>query len=272
MPLTDISIGITSWWQVAILICSGLIVGFVNTLAGGGTILSVSIFMLFGLPPTVANGTNRIAVVLQNMTAVYNFGRNKIIDWQRGWRLAIPTALGAVAGAIAANYISNEHFTTVFGFVAIMVAIMLIVNPKRWLKGNMQMLEKPIRWWNYPLFFAIGIYGGFIHVGVGYFLITALVFGTGHELLKSNTLKNLLVLAYVPLSLIVFAISGNVCWTFGLVHAVGNIIGAEVASRLAIKKGAKLIRYIMIAIIAVVILQLFGIIDTQSLSALIHNI
>ena len=206
------------------------------------------------------------------MTAVYNFGKNKIIDWQRGWRLAIPTTLGAIVGAIVANYISNEHFTTVFGFVAILVAIMLLVNPKRWLKGSEKLLAEPLKWWTYPLFFLIGIYGGFIHIGVGYFLITALVFGTGHELVKSNALKNLLVLSYVPFSLIVFAISGNVCWTFGLIHAIGNIIGAEIASRLAIKKGAKLIRYIMIAIITVVILQLFGIIDTQSLSNFIQDL
>lgn len=264
-------IEITSWWQIAILVCSGLIVGFINTLAGGGTILSISIFMLFGLPPAVANGTNRIAVALQNITAIYHFGKKKIVDWKRGWRLAIPTVAGSIIGAVIANYIPNDIFGPTFGFVAIIVAILLIINPKRWLKGNEELLSRPMSKWLYPIFFLVGVYGGFIHVGVGYFLLTALVFGTGHELVKSNALKNLLVLAYVPFSLIVFAWMGNINWTFGLVHAIGNIAGAAIASRMAINRGAKLIRYMMIAIIIVVVLQLFGVIDASTLSKILSG-
>ncbi len=272
MFLADISIGITSWWQVLILVCSGLVVGFINTLSAGGTIISMSIFMLFGLPPAVANGTNRIAVLLQNLTSVYNFHKSKIIDWKCGWKLAIPTTIGSIVGAVAANYISSEDFNIVFGFVAIIVAITLIINPKRWLKGNENLLNKPPNKWLYPLFFFIGIYGGLVHIGVGFFLLAALVFGTGHELVKSNALKSLLVLAYIPFSLIVFIILGNVSWQFGIIHAIGNIIGAEIASKLAIKKGAKLIRYMMIAIISVIILQLFGVIDANKLADFMQNL
>jgi uncharacterized membrane protein YfcA len=84
------------------------------------------------------------------------------------------------------------------------------------------------------------------------------VLSKGYNLLNANIIKNVLVLCYVPFSLLIFAIQGNVCWSFGLIHAVGNIIGANLAARLAIKKGASFIRYIVLVLIVVVIFQIFG--------------
>jgi len=109
------------------------------------------------------------------------------------------------------------------------------------------------------MYFFIGIYGGFIHAGIGYVFLAALVLSNGYDLFSANVLKNVLVLLYVPFSLIVFAIQGNVFWSFGLIHAIGNVIGAGLAAHLAIKKGAGFIRYIVLALIIVVVLQLFGV-------------
>jgi uncharacterized membrane protein YfcA len=109
----------------------------------------------------------------------------------------------------------------------------------------------------------LGVYGGFIHVGIGYLFLAALVLSNGYNLLKANVLKNVLVLCYAPFSLLIFAYQGNVCWSIGLIHSIGNIIGAGLAARLAIKKGAPFIRYIMLILIVIVILQLLGIITPQ---------
>ncbi|MEG1556131.1 MAG: sulfite exporter TauE/SafE family protein [Bacteroidales bacterium] len=226
-----------SWIHVIVLICSGLLVGFINTLAGGGTIISLSVFMFFGLPPMVANGTNRIAVMLQNTTAVINFQRKKIIDWNKGLHLMVPIILGAVLGALFANQVSNTIFNYAFAVIAFLVGVTIIFKPDRWLKEKENLVHAPLRIWHYLLFFVIGIYGGFMHVGIGYMILAGLVLGTGNELIKANALKNLLVLSYVPFSLIVFAIQGNVCWSYGLIHAIGNIIGAQIAAQFAIKKG-----------------------------------
>lgn len=255
-----------SWIHVGILILSGLLVGFINTLAGGGTIISLSVFMFFGLPINVANGTNRVAILLQNMTAVANFSKKKLIDWSKALRLAIPTILGALAGSFFAGLIPVRHFNYIFGIIVLLFAVLLILQPDRWLKEQKAIVDKPLNAKHYILFFLIGIYGGMIHVGVGYLFLFSLIFGTGNELVKANAIKNFLVLAYIPFSLVVFAIQGDVNWKYGLIHGIGNMIGAQIGAMLAIKKGAPLIRYIMIALVIVVILQLFGIIDPVKIS------
>ncbi|MDR2979765.1 MAG: sulfite exporter TauE/SafE family protein [Bacteroidales bacterium] len=255
-----------SWIHFVILIISGIIVGFINTLAGGGTIISLSVFMLFGLPPQVANGTNRVAVMLQNTTAVSNFAAKGLIDWKKSLLLSTSIILGSITGTLFAGVISNELFKYLFGIVIIFVGIMLVFKPDRWLKEKVQLLNRPIQWWHYLIMFGIGIYGGFIHVGVGYMLLAFLVLISGNELVKANAMKNFLVLTYIPFSLIVFTLQGNVNWTLGLIHAIGNIIGAQIGALMAVKRGALLIRYIMLVLMVIVILQLFGLIDPESVS------
>lgn len=237
-------------------------------MAGGGTIISLSVLMFLGLPPVIANGTNRVAIVAQNITAVVNFHRKKLIDWKKSFKLSIPIVLGAILGAFIGNFVSNTFFNYVFGGISVFFAISLIFQPDRWLKEKKERLEKPINPLLYILFFFIGIYGGFIHVGIGYLLIAGLVLGTGNELIKANAIKNLLVLIYVPVSLIVFAYNGNVNWTYGLIHAIGNVIGAQFAAHFVVLKGARFMRYIMIFLIFIVILQLFGVITPQNIKSL----
>jgi len=255
-----------TWIHFVILIISGLLVGFINTLAGGGAIISLSVFMFFGLDPITANGTNRVAVLMQNTTAVINFGRKKLIDWHKASKFVVPVVLGAIVGTIFANIITNTYFNLIFGIVIIFFTIMLIVNPDRWLNEKKDLIDKPIRFWHRFLFFLIGIYAGFIHIGVGYLFLFMLILGTGNELLKANAMKNFLVLVYIPFSIAIFAIQGNINWTYGLIHSIGNIMGAYIGSMIAIKRGAGFIRWIMIALTFLVILQLLGIIDPTSIS------
>jgi len=249
-----------TWVSIIILICSGIIVGFMNTLAGGGTVVSLSVFMFFGLPPLVANGTNRVAVVFQNLTAVTYFHKNKYIDWRIIMRFAIPLIAGSLAGAFITGYISNKWFQYIFAAMVILFGISMLVNPNRYLHERTDLVNRKVSSWQYLLYFFLGIYGGFVHVGIGYLLIAALVLVNGYDLLKANVLKNVFVLCYVPFSLSVYALQGNVCWSFGLVHAIGNIIGAGIAARLAIKKGAPFIRYIVLILVVLVVLQLLGVV------------
>jgi uncharacterized membrane protein YfcA len=255
-----------TWMHAIVLICSGLVVGFINTLAGGGTIISLSVFMFFGLPPVIANGTNRVAVLLQNITAVTNFARHKLIPWTRTYRLSVPIVAGACAGAWFAGVMSNTVFHYLFAAVAVLFATLLLTRPERWLKERADLLAQPSRPLHYLLMFGIGIYCGVIHVGAGYMILALLVLGTGYELLKANAIKNFLVMVYVPFSLLIFAWQGNVRWDYGLVHAIGNIIGAYIGSRVALRGGAPIIRYIMLVLISVVILQLMGVIQPETIA------
>lgn len=256
-----------SFTIIAALIASGLLVGFINTLAGGGTIISLSLFMFLGLPPATANGTNRIAVFIQNLVAVGNFKKQKILDTSRGFKLAIPATIGSILGAsIGANI--NEHiFEVCFGVTMLIMLVLLIFKPEKWLLGNPLKAKQPLSPINYIIFLIIGIYGGFIHVGVGYFILAGLVLGSGLDLVKANAIKNLIVLTYVPFSLIIFIVNGDIKWEYGLIHAVGNVIGAYIASKKAIKLGSNFIRWIMIILIIISVFQMFGIIDTKNFLA-----
>lgn len=248
---------------ISILILSGLFVGFINTLAGGGTIISITVLTWLGLPFSVANGTNRIAVTLQNLVAVNSFNRQGIMNWRKSLRMAIPTVAGSILGAFIAVKIDAEIIEKAFAMIMLIMLFFIFYKPSLWLKGNPELFQQPVRWWNYPLFFIIGIYGGFLHVGVGYYLLAAIVLGLGFDLVKGNAVKNLLVLLYVPCTLIIFILNGDVFWEYGLIHSIGNIIGALIAAKMAVKRGADFIRWVMVVIILVAVADIFGLIQIK---------
>jgi uncharacterized membrane protein YfcA len=156
--------------------------------------------------------------------------------------------------------LSNQWFLYIFAGVVILFGISMIFNPDRYIHERTDLVNRKVSPLQHFLFFLLGIYGGFVHVGIGYLLLAVLVLINGYNLLKANVLKNVLVLFYVPFSLLIYVWYGQVCWSYGLVHAIGNIIGAWLAARLAIKKGAAFIRYILIVLIGIAILQVFGVI------------
>jgi len=252
-----------TWPIVAALIVSGVFVGFINTLAGGGTIISLSLFMFLGLPANIANGTNRVAVILQNMTSVSEFRRKKVLDFKKANKLAIPTMIGAIIGAQIASDINEEVFRKAVGVVMIMMMYFILTKPSQWLKGTETLMEKPVSWIQVVIFFVIGVYGGFVQVGVGYFILAGVVLGAGYDLVKANAIKVWIVLLYTPLALVVFILNDQVRWDFGLIHAIGNIIGAYVASRFAVSWGANFVRWFVIVVIVVFASDLLGIVNIK---------
>lgn len=254
-------------FHIIILIISGVFVGFINTLAGGGTIISLSLFMFMGLPADVANGTNRIAVILQNMTSVTSFHHQKLLDVKKSIRLGIPTVLGSVLGAQLSVEISEATFRKAIAVVMLMMIFFIISKPNKWLKGQESLQLKKVSPLQMLLFFGIGVYGGFVQVGVGYFLLAGIVLGAGYDLVKANAIKVFIVLFYTVFALIVFLINDKVNWQFGLIHSIGNIIGAFVASRYAVAWGANFIRWFIIVIILITSVDLLGIIDIRGMFA-----
>jgi len=254
---------------VIALICSGILVGFINTLAGGGTIISLSLLMFLGLPATVANGTNRIAVLFQNIVAVANFRKNNTLELKKGLALSIPTILGSLAGASIAVKLNENIVEITIAVIMLCLLFIMLLRPRKWLEGNLQKyLQKPT-WKTYILFCIIGLYGGFIHVGVGYFILAALVLHSGFNIVKANAVKNLLVLCYIPFTLIVFIWNGQVYWAYGLIHAIGNIIGAYIASKYAVKWGTEFVRWVVIIVISLTVAHIFNLIQIDELIHLI---
>ncbi|MCF8366495.1 MAG: sulfite exporter TauE/SafE family protein [Bacteroidales bacterium] len=251
--------------EIFALIAAGALVGFINTLAGGGSIISLSVLMMLGLPATVANGTNRIAIAVQNLTAVSSFRQQKVLDVKKGIWLALPAVVGSVIGAWIAADINELIFERAVAVVMLIMLIFILYKPQKWIKEREELTSRKITFWQVLLFFFIGMYGGFIQLGVGYFLLAGIVLGAGYELVKANAIKVLIVLLYTPFALMVFILNDQVNWAYGLVMTIGNVAGAFIASRMAVKKGAAFVRWVIIFVILLTSAHLFGIIDIKAI-------
>jgi uncharacterized membrane protein YfcA len=238
------------WYTYIILVGIGIVAGIINTLAAGGSLLTLPVLMALGLPPNMANGTNRIAIFLQNVVGVGRFHKEKVMDFPSGFKVGLPAALGAIAGAFIAVNLNDEAMKLAIAGVMILVFFLILLKPNRWINSHEE--HPPIPYWlQAVVFFFVGIYGGFIQAGVGFFLITSLVLASGYELLKANALKLFVILLYTPMAIVIFFIHGDVNLWMGLVLAVGNMTGAWIGTRIAVKQGAKFLRYFVLAAILV---------------------
>jgi len=251
--------------EIIILIVAGVLVGFINTLAGGGSIISLSLLMFLGLPANVANGTNRIAIFIQNIGAVGSFKQQKVLDHKKGFWLAIPATIGAVVGAWIAIDVNEDIIEKAIAIVMLVMMVVILYKPQRWLVGQKELQKKKVSFWQMILFFFIGIYAGFLHMGVGYALLAGIVLGAGYDLVKANAIKVLIILIWSPITLLIFILNDQVNFAYGITLAVGNFTGALIASRLAVKKGAAFVRWVIIAVILITAAQIFGLIDFKSL-------
>jgi uncharacterized protein len=250
---------------IIIIILAGILVGFINTLSGGGSVISLSLLILLGLPASIANGTNRISIFFQTLSSVSSFTRQKMFTTMKPVWLSIPATLGAVLGARLAVDVSEKIIEIAMTVAMVVMVFFLFYKPDKWLKGNIHFLAGKIRWWQLLLFFFVGFYGGFIQVGVGYFLLMSLVLGVGYDLVQANAVKNLIVFFYAIFALLVFIINGEVNYLYGLILSAGSIIGALIASYLAVKKGAGFIRAVIVLSVILTILQVTGLVNFTEL-------
>jgi hypothetical protein len=213
----------------------------------------------------MANGTNRISIFFQTLSSVSSFTRQKMFSNMRPVWLAIPATIGAIMGAYLAVDVSKRVIEIAMGISMVIMVFFLFYKPDKWLKENPVLLLTPLKWWQMVIFFLVGFYGGFIQVGVGYFLLMALMLGVGYDLVKANAVKNLIVFFYAIFALLVFILDGKVDYMIGLVLSVGSMIGAWIGSYLAVKKGAGFIKAVIIFSVVLTILQISGIINFKEL-------
>ncbi len=238
------------WHTYIIVVLVGIVAGIINTLAAGGSLLTLPVLMAFGLPPNMANGTNRIAIFLQNVVGVSSFHKEKIMDFPSGFRVGIPAAIGAIAGAFIAVNLNDKVMKLAIAGVMILVFILMLLKPNRWINSHEE--YPPIPYWvQVIVFFFVGVYGGFIQAGVGFFLLTSLVLASGFELVKANSLKLFIILLYTPIALLIFFLNGDVHIWMGLVLAAGNMTGAWLGTKIAVKWGAVFIRYVVLVAIVI---------------------
>lgn len=247
------------WYLYLAVVAAGFLAGFINTLAGSGSLITLPLLMFLGLPANVANGTNRVAILLQNVVSVSSFKKQKVLDLRGGLMLAVPAVIGAVVGAQIAVNLNEEIMRKIIGALMAVFVVLLLVRPKRWLEGRPGITNHRPSLARIVIFFGIGVYGGFIQAGVGIFLLAGLVLGAGYDLVRANAVKVLIVFCYTPLALVVFILEGQVEWIVGLILGVGNMLGAWVAARMAVKRGANFVRWLLIGVVVVSAAALLGV-------------
>lgn len=245
------------WYMALALIGTGFIAGFINTSAGGGSMLTLPLLMFLGLPANVANGTNRIAILLQNVIGVNTFRQKKVINLSTDYRLAIPAIAGAIVGSLIAVKVDEAVLHRIIAGLMIVMLVLIVLKPEAWVKEKAGAVHPKPSVLQYIIFFFIGFYGGFIQMGVGFFLLAGLVLGCGYDVVKANAIKLLIVLIYTVFSLAIFIYNKQVDILAGLILAAGNMLGAWIGANFLVKKGAKYVRYILIAALIIVILNLF---------------
>jgi uncharacterized membrane protein YfcA len=242
-----------------LLFGAGLVAGVINVIAGGGSFLTLPILMFLGLPAGVANGTNRVGILLQNVAAVWSFERHKVLDWSSLWWAAAPATLGAVLGTWGALTISDHAFKRVLALLMLTLSVWTLWSSHSGKEGSRTNLGGGSRR-HYFLtgvaFFVVGAYGGFVQAGVGFFIL-AVTSAIGLNLVRGNAVKVLTVLCFTSMSLALFAWQGRVDWLMGLTLAAGTIVGGLVGARLTVIKGHRWVRTVVTVTIVLFALKLW---------------
>lgn len=241
--------------EVLALFALGGIAGFINVLSAGGSMLTLPLLMFLGLPPQVANGTNRVAITLQSLTAVGSFHRMGHGNLMVSLHLAVPAVMGALLGAWVATWVADAVFEFVL-VVAMVGASVFMLLPQPTLDTQpltTDRLEPVI----YLSMFLIGCYGGFIQVGVGALFLVVLYRMLRIDLRQVNVFKVSVILLYTLPALFIFAFNGQVRWGLGLTLAAGNIVGAFVAVRVNLsRQGAQWVKWITLVMVAAILVRL----------------
>ena len=235
-------------FSVFLLGLTGFIAGGINTVAGGGSNLTLPALMIFGLPADIANGTNRISVLMQCIVGVAGYNKHNILDRPAVIPILIPCILGGVFGALLAAMLPNLFLKPVLLLSILCMSIIILVRPETIVPapGASELSPNKNRkaWWG---LFAAGIYGGFVQAGVGFMLLAALAGGLRYNLLRANALKTLCALAFTVVALAIFIAFDQVWWLPGIILACGSMLGAHLAVKIAVKASQDHMKWFLFA-------------------------
>lgn len=232
----------------------GAVAAAMNVLAGGGSLLALPALIFLGLPDTTANGTLRLAVLVQTATAAWRYRREGELDLRPLRVLAPPVMLGATAGAWLGATIGESSMRTVLTWAMLGCAALLVVRPTR---AAPPTPDQGRPWLAWPAMLLVGFYGGFVQAGVGLLLLSAMALLLGYDLRRANILKVALVFCYTPLAIALFATQGRVDWGAGLVLAVGQAGGAWLGAGLNLRRASGLIRLAVAGAVVLAVLKMW---------------
>jgi uncharacterized membrane protein YfcA len=247
--------------HLAIAFAGAFFAGIINALAGNGSVITLTVLTeLLGIPGNQANGTNRVGVLMNAAGAMTGFAGKREMDYKTHWKYILPVILGAVFGTIVATRVTNDQFMGVFRFLMLVMLVVILVRPERWLIAKAEKSILP-PWMVWPVMLVLGFYGGFIQMGMGVFYLAVLVLVARLPMIESNTIKALSVGTFTLIAVIIFAFSGQIIWFIGLVMGVAQFLGGWLAAHYASKlPGASRIAYgVLVVAVSLSVLKLFDV-------------
>ncbi len=244
-------------WHYPLLIIVGFTVGFINTVAGGASLITLPTLIFLGLPPAVANGTNRVAILAQTAMASAGFRSKGVSTFPFNIYLGISAMVGAVIGANIAVDIRGELFNRILAIIMIAVVLLIVFRPRIKVTDLEERLTGKYMWAGIIAFFFIGIYGGFINAGIGFVIILFLHYVNRMNLVRVNATKVAAVFVYTLAALVVFIWNDKVNWTVGILLALGQGVGAWIASRVSVTRGDGFIKTFLIVMVVAMAIKLW---------------
>ena len=244
-------------WIALGCMLTGFVAGVINTVAGGGSLLTLPVLMALGLNADVANGSNRLGVLAQSLMSTFVFVRHGQFDWGGVRRFVVPVVLGAMVGAQVSIALPEMWLRASIAVVMVAVLCSLWAQPKRWLRARPTGDSWP-KWVLWPMLFMVGAYAGFIQAGAGILFLGVLVLGAGQSVVGANALKaGLVVLLTVP-ALFLFTGQGFVAWEEGLYLAVGQMVGGALGARITVHWGPSFVRWVLVIVVMVSLIGMAG--------------
>ncbi len=226
--------------EALLIFGGGVFAGVINSMAGGGSLLTVPLLALGGVEGLFANGTNRVAVVIQNGSSAFGYSRKGVGGLKQALPVVAPALPGAIVGALVVSQIDDELFEQIFGFLMIPLLVMAVWRPK-----TSEAPEPWPVWLSSIVFFSVGFYAGAIQAGVGLILLLVLS-RVGHDLVTANAIKTVVILAVSIVALVIFVSQGQVRWLAALVLSAGMGLGGYVGANIAVEGGEKVIKPVLV--------------------------
>jgi len=238
---------------VSLLLGTGLIAGIINTLAGGGSNLTLPALMIMGLPADAANATNRVGVIMHTLVTLRGFSRHGKLPLKDAKGLLIPVLVGGLLGSVLASYLPTTYLKPILLTTMISMSLLMLFRPgvvfpsaeeqplvlERWSKS----------WW---LLVLAGVYGGFVQAGVGFVLIAVIAGGLRYDLIRTNALKIMCTGAFTSVALALFIWRGQVVWVPGLILASATMLGGLIGVRLALQISSQVMKWVLFVMTVVV--------------------
>ena len=242
--------------ETIVLLVGGFLAGVINSMAGGGSMLSVPLLSLAGVGGTVANGTNRIAVLIQNITGAYGYARKGVGNRRRTLQVLVPAMIGGLLGGLVASAIPDELFERLFGFL-----MLPLLGLSIWKPAPADLSGDPARawplWLSSIVFLVVGFYGGAVQAGVGLIILLVLA-RAGFDLVTANAMKTVVILAITLLAVPVFIANDQVRWLPALILSVGMGAGGYVGANVAVEGGERVIRPVLVVVVLVLASRMLG--------------